>query len=50
MLNRLTAETAWLRPWTTRRERLSTRAAIVLGSLATLVLWFGLAEALIQWM
>jgi len=50
MLNRLTAETAWLRPWTTRPERFSTRAAILLVSVATLFLWLGLAEALIQWM
>jgi len=50
MHNKLTAETAWLRPWTTRRERLSTRAAVVLVSLATFFLWLGLAEALVQWM
>jgi hypothetical protein len=50
VLNKLTAEAAWLRPSTTRRERLSTRAAILLVSLATLFLWLGLAEALVQWM
>lgn len=50
MLNKLTAEASWLRPSTARRERLSTRAAILLASLATLFLWLGLAEALIQGM
>ena len=33
-----------------RNERWSLRAAIILGSLATLVLWLGLAEALVAWM
>lgn len=33
-----------------REGRLSLRAAIVVASLATLVLWLGLAETLVVWM
>ena len=33
-----------------RGERLSARAAIFVGSLATLFLWLGLTEVLVHWM
>lgn len=50
VLSKPVASVSWSRRPTRRTERLSTRAAIVLGSAATLLLWLGLTEALVQWM
>lgn len=50
MLSKTAVDTSWSHRRINRHERLSMRAAIALGSLATLVLWFGLTEVLVQWM
>jgi hypothetical protein len=50
MLSKPAAHTSWSDHRIDRNERLSMRAAIVAGSLATLVLWLGLTEVLVHWM
>ena len=50
MLSRPAADVSWSHRRFHQQERLSTRAALALGSLATLLLWLGFTEVLVQWM
>ena len=50
MLSRPIVDRLPLNPRLQPEGRLSVRAAIVVASLATLVLWLGLTEALVGWM
>jgi len=50
MISRPAIDLVTPNPRLQREERLSLRAAIILGSVASLVLWLALADALVRWM